>query len=36
VNDDGFPIAKEDAGIPNWRHAPPIVGSVKDKARADQ
>ena len=25
VNDDRFPIAKEDAGIPNWRDAPPIV-----------
>jgi enoyl-CoA hydratase len=36
VNDDGFPVAKEDAGIPNWRDAPPIVASVKDKVRADQ
>jgi enoyl-CoA hydratase len=35
VNDDHFPIAKEDAGIPNWREAPPIVPAVKDKARAD-
>ena len=22
VNDDNFPVAKEDAGIPNWREAP--------------
>jgi enoyl-CoA hydratase len=35
VNDDGYPIAKEDAGIPNWRTAPPIVPAVKDKVRAD-
>jgi enoyl-CoA hydratase len=35
VNDDGWPIAKEDAGIPNWRNAPPIVPAVKDKVRAD-
>src|SRR5262249_15993937 len=25
VNDDGFPMADERAGIPNWRAAPPIV-----------
>ena len=36
VNDDHYPIAKEDAGIPHWREAPPIVQSVKDKVRADQ
>jgi enoyl-CoA hydratase len=36
VNDDGFPIAKEDSGVPHWREAPPIVPAVKDKVRADQ
>jgi enoyl-CoA hydratase len=36
LNDDKFPVAKEDAGIPNWRSAPPIVRSVKDKVRADE
>jgi len=36
VNDDGYPIAKEDSGIPNWKQAPPIVPAVKDKVRADQ
>ncbi len=36
VNDDGYPIAKEDSGVPNWREAPPIVNAVKDKVRADQ
>jgi len=36
VNEDKYPIAKEDAGIPNWKEAPPIVPAVKDKVRADQ
>jgi enoyl-CoA hydratase len=35
VNEDRFPVAKEDAGIPNWKEAPPIVPAVKDKVRAD-
>jgi enoyl-CoA hydratase len=35
VNDDGFPVAKEDSGIPNWREAPPIVPAVKNKVRAE-
>ncbi len=35
VNDDHYPVAKEDSGIPNWRNAPPIVPAVKDKVRAD-
>ena len=36
LNDDKYPLAKEDAGIPNWRNAPPIVRAVKDKVRADE
>jgi enoyl-CoA hydratase len=36
VNDDGYPIAKEDSGIPPWKDAPPIVPAVKDQVRADQ
>ena len=36
VNDDGYPVAKEDSGIPNWKEAPAIVSAVKDKVRADQ
>ena len=36
VNDDGYPIAKEDSGVPNWKDAPPIVPAVKDQVRADQ
>jgi enoyl-CoA hydratase len=35
LNDDGMPVAKEDAGVPNWRDAPPVVPAVKDKVRAD-
>jgi enoyl-CoA hydratase len=35
VNDDGWPVAKEDAGVPNWRDAPPVVNAVKDQVRAD-
>ena len=35
VNEDKYPIAKEDSGIPNWREAPPIVPSVKNKVRAE-
>lgn len=36
VNDDGYPIAKEDSGIPNWKDAPPIVPAVKDQPRAER
>jgi enoyl-CoA hydratase len=36
VNSDGYPVAKEDSGIPNWREAPPIVPAVKDKVRGDR
>jgi enoyl-CoA hydratase len=35
VNEDKYPVAKEDSGLPNWKDAPPIVPSVKDKVRAD-
>src|SRR5580658_7292023 len=35
VNDDGYPVAKEDSGLPNWKDAPPIVPAVKDKVRAE-
>ncbi|HUE07035.1 MAG TPA: enoyl-CoA hydratase [Acidimicrobiales bacterium] len=35
VNEDRFPVAKEDSGIPNWKEAPPIVPAVKDKVRAE-
>jgi enoyl-CoA hydratase len=35
VNENRFPVAQEDSGIPNWREAPPIVPAVKDQVRAD-
>jgi enoyl-CoA hydratase len=35
VNENGWPVAQEDSGIPNWRNAPPIVPAVKDKVRAE-
>jgi enoyl-CoA hydratase len=35
INDDHYPIAKEDSGVPNWRTAPPIVPSRKDQVRAE-
>jgi enoyl-CoA hydratase len=34
VNEDRFPIAEPDSGIPNWREAPPIMPALKDKVRA--
>jgi enoyl-CoA hydratase len=36
VNEDGYPVAEEDSGIPNWRDAPPIMPALKDKVRADR
>jgi enoyl-CoA hydratase len=36
VNDDGFPLAKEDAGVPNWRTAPPVVPALKGMVRAPE
>ena len=36
VHENGYPIALEEDGIPNWKDAPPIVPAVKDKVRADQ
>lgn len=35
INDDHYPVAKPDSGIPDWREAPPIVPAVKDKVRVD-
>jgi enoyl-CoA hydratase len=35
VNEDGYPIAEPDSGIPHWKEAPPIVPAVKDQVRAD-
>lgn len=35
MNDDGWPIAKEDAGIPNWRDAPPVAPAQRDRVKAE-
>jgi enoyl-CoA hydratase len=35
VHENGWPVAQEEDGIPNWREAPPIVPARKDQARAD-
>jgi enoyl-CoA hydratase len=35
VHENGYPIALEEDGVPNWKEAPPIVPSVKDQVRAD-
>jgi enoyl-CoA hydratase len=34
VNEDKFPVAKPEHGIPSWRDAPPIVPARKDQVRA--
>ena len=34
-DDDGYPAAKEDAGIPNWKDAPPIVPACNGEVRAE-
>jgi enoyl-CoA hydratase len=36
INEDKYPIAKEDSGVPNWKEAPPIVPAVKDQVRAER
>jgi enoyl-CoA hydratase len=36
VHENGFPVALEEDGIPNWKEAPPIVPAVKDQVRADR
>ncbi len=35
IRDDRYPIAPEEAGVPNWKSAPPIVPSLKDQVRAE-
>jgi enoyl-CoA hydratase len=36
IHESKYPVALEEDGIPNWKTAPPIVNSVKDKVRAEQ
>ena len=35
VHDNGWPVALEEDGIPNWKDAPPIVPAVKDQVQAE-
>ena len=35
IHDNGYPVALESDGIPNWKAAPPIVPARKDQVRAD-
>src|SRR5215204_7778961 len=35
VNENGMPVATPEAGVPDWRSAPPIVPAVKDQVRAE-
>ena len=35
VHENGYPIALEEDGIPNWKDAPPIVVAEKDTVRAE-
>jgi enoyl-CoA hydratase len=35
VHENGYPVALEEDGIPNWKDAPAIVPAVKDQVRAE-
>ncbi|WP_426573991.1 enoyl-CoA hydratase [Aquihabitans sp. McL0605] len=35
LHDNGYPVALEEDGIPNWKTAPPIVPALKDQVRAE-
>ena len=35
VNENGMPVATPEAGVPDWRSAPPIVPAIKDQVRAE-
>jgi enoyl-CoA hydratase len=35
VHEGGYPVAHEQDGIPNWKEAPSIVPSAKDRVRAE-
>lgn len=36
VHDNGYPIALEEDGIPNWKSAPPVVPAEKNTVRAER
>ena len=35
VHENGYPIAQEEDGVPNWKDAPPVVPALKDQVRAE-
>jgi len=35
VHENGWPVAMEEDGIPNWKDAPPTVPALKDQVRAE-
>ncbi len=35
VHENGWPVALEEDGIPNWKDAPPIVPALKDQVKAE-
>jgi enoyl-CoA hydratase len=35
IHDNGWPVALEEDGIPNWKDAPPILPAVKDQVQAE-
>jgi enoyl-CoA hydratase len=35
VHENGWPVAMEEDGIPNWKDAPPIVPALKDQVRSE-
>jgi enoyl-CoA hydratase len=35
VHDDGWPVGREEDGVPSWREAPPIVPAEKTTVRAE-
>ncbi len=35
VHDNGYPVALEEDGVPNWKQAPPVQPALKDRVRAE-
>ena len=35
VHENGYPVALEEDGIPNWKQAPPVLPAVKDQVKAE-
>ena len=35
IHANGYPVALEEDGVPNWKSAPPVVPALRDQVRAD-